>query len=126
MWPFKKNVQEPIQPLPCNHKWKDFNWYLEYSYDSSHYLDYKIIEPYVCTICHERKNVVLSHHHLDLSSRREIKDKLSKLYATFPKLRHEEEVEDEINDFIMVDRQYLTILETLSNPDTDAVPKLKI
>lgn len=125
MWPFKKNIQEPIQPQPCNHKWKDFNWYLDYSYDSCN-LDYRIIEPYVCTICHERKNVVLSNRHIELSSHREIKDKLSKLYATFPKLRHEEEVEDEINDFIMVDRQYLAILEALTDPDANAAPKLKI
>ena len=80
----KKVPEEPekveiIQP-PHEHTWKDMPWYLGIHYSSSaRTAGYRIVEPYICITCGERKNVVLEE--LDWSGQ-------NPLLCNIPKERH--------------------------------------
>lgn len=115
MWPFKKKIPsaQPIEPPPCNHKYKDFPAYLVYTYrDRS--LNLKIQEPYVCIYCKKRKYITLVEHNVSGISKEEsgaIIKQAEREYQSI--LKPQGIVEDMVNDFIMVDRQYLEIADSL-------------
>lgn len=107
----------------CNHKWKDFPWYLAISYyDTERYYsspDYrytlKVVEPYVCIKCKDRRDEVLMTYE---SNSREKRDaKVKELQQTYPdKIRPIVEIEDMVKDEQLVDREYLKLLEQFENP----------
>ncbi len=119
MWPFKKKKQEITttkEPPECVHKYKDFPWYIEshtYNYPNSRKtIDYeiKIMEPYVCVKCYHRKDIVLATHagrHTTYENYWSTIQELEKQYKD--KIKSRPEIEDEINDMILVDREYIDI-----------------
>ena len=112
-WFFGNKKEQEQKPPECNHKWKDFPWYIQstyYSGQSSYNIT--IYEPYVCILCKERKDIVLS--------------KLSRTNETFEQCLEQVEiaeeeykdhiqpravVEDMIHDFQMIDKAYLEAFE---------------
>lgn len=119
MWPFKKKKESVAEtPLKCNHKWQDFRWILEVSY-ANRMLHIKIWEPYVCIYCKERKNVKIGDGYYENVSRKEadeIIDDVREKYKNY--IEEEAIVEDEINDFQLVDRQWLEIAYALRKGQT--------
>lgn len=106
----RKKKQE-LAPPQCRHHWKDFPWYYEATYyrDTST-LNFKVIEPYVCIHCKERKNIELFHR----SSYYRDRDKADKYVTEFleehkDKFQARVITEDQIADMQLVDREYLEI-----------------
>ena len=106
-------------PKHCNHKWKDFKWDIEatYYYSSDNSFNIKIIEPYVCIYCKERKNVILKEYNSACCTEREANN----IYNNWEKrysgnLEDRAIIEDKINDMILVDREYLELYNKVVNP----------
>lgn len=104
--------EKPVEPPKCQHKWRDYDWYMEYTFDRNPglncwILSYKIFEPYVCTLCHDRNNVRLEEGRTSVASKDDLAMALSKIMSLYPKIKARAIVEDEINDDIHVDREYL-------------------
>ena len=121
MWPFNKRPKKSekkvnptyVPPVrECNHKYRDFPWYTDgtYNYDTK-VLDVSVIEPYVCIHCGHRKNVVLDHFCRIFEDFEEAE----KFYDDFQDgkytnmIEKRAVVEDMINDMVLVDRQYIEI-----------------
>ena len=122
MWPFKKKKEEqkqefPVIPeIPHQHVWKDMPWYMEIEYNGTHKTaSYKIIEPYICVTCGERKNVCLEKQewtNVDSGWRDEEYAKIRKRYKDYLKPRAV--VEDMINNILLVkDPGYLQMVEKM-------------
>lgn len=127
---FKKK-QEPnlwIKPMKrpsiCQHKWKDFKWYIETDHKNGHWVHgsyiepksiVRIIKPYVCILCKERKEIVLLEEEYkgceNISSFNNRVKELKVKYDEY--LENKVIIEDQINDFQLVDREYLEIARTL-------------
>ena len=120
--PIQDKPKEPV----CAHKWRDSeHWYFELSMGKD-MVRYKIIEPYVCVFCKQRKNVVLEEGvepAPDMAGAYEVIRRLKRIY---PKLCDRAIVEDEINDAILVDREYLKILDSLRDARKPAKIELKL
>lgn len=118
MWPFTKKSKEPPKPVECRHHWKDFPWYYEATYYKDTYrLEAKLIEPYVCIHCKERKNVTLKEHqrvNLSYDEANELIDEWREKYKNY--MEDRAIVEDMIHDMQLVDREYLAIVESLAHP----------
>lgn len=114
MWPFKRRKPpELIEPLPCNHKWRDFPAYMTYSY-SCQELTVKIYEPYVCVYCKERRDELLNmikRYGVKREDIYTILNGIEKKYAAIIKPRPI--VEDMVKDEQLVDRQHLEIHDML-------------
>jgi len=117
MWPFKKKKPAPtvVTPPPCKHKWQDFPWIIRFYFDyNKGTLKVEIWEPYVCIYCKERKNrKLVEDWYTDVSS-----EQIDKLMAEYREkykehCQHEAIVEDQINDFQLVDREWLEIANML-------------
>ena len=113
----KKNKNKnPPSPPPCNHKWKDFPWYINSTlFDNSKFL-IEIIEPYVCIYCKKRKNIVLekiTRLNITRSRADELICELEEKYKDH--IKDEAIVNDMINDMILVDREYLRLYEEVVN-----------
>lgn len=119
--------QVPAAPPECQHKWKDFDWYVEWNYFPSmtdngmiitkreNYgeLDIKIKEPYVCVWCKKREDKILRSIHFDKINEQEAKNRFAEICKN-PHVRPREEIEDEIADMEhSIDREYLSIVETM-------------
>ena len=122
MWPFKKKKQKtttikmPEKEPECIHKYQDFPWYIEsHTYihpNSRKIIDYqiKIMEPYVCVKCYQRKDVVLVKHTGENTTYENYWNTIQELEKKYKdKIKSRPEVEDEINDMILVDREYINI-----------------
>lgn len=124
------SIPEPVSPLPCEHKWKDFDWYLIYNIDGR-LLDYTIYEPYVCIHCKERKDIALEHKNIYFDSNKAAYIYIETLNEQYPNIKSRAIVEDEINDAQLVDREYLKIAEwlhgsTTSPPSNNTQLKLEV
>ena len=116
----KKKVEEPkeieITLPPHEHVWKDMPWYMITSWSGTKSTaSYKIIEPYICITCGERKNVVLeeaSWSNITPEAREEEYKATRKKYRRY--LKPHAVVEDMINNIILVkDPERLELLEKL-------------
>ena len=99
----------------CAHKYRDFHWYIEGEYraHSPSMFSIRIIEPYVCVWCGDRKNQVLQEivREGNMASKSEMVEVTKSLMDTYgDKIRPRAFVEDEINDMQLVDRDYLRAL----------------
>lgn len=117
VWPFKKKKPVPavVEPQPCKHKWQDFPWIMSFYYDyGQQTLKVIINEPYVCIYCKERQDRVLTRDWYTGVDKEEI-DRLMDKYREKFKDRVEPKavVEDKINDYQMVDREWLEIANIL-------------
>lgn len=116
---FKRRDIEPepvMSDLPCKHKYRDFNWYVDaVFYIDTKQLHIKIIEPYVCVYCKDRRDVVLEETNVYVKNAEEAtkytEDNYDKRYPD--KIKPRVVVEDEINDVILVDREYITLFDKL-------------
>ena len=111
----EQTVFEPdlrTKPVPCQHKRRDFGWYMEYSCNGNKF-DYKIIEPYLCIHCGDRKNVTLDSGRILLEDGETWADAVIALREKYPQICDKAVIEDEINDAILVDREYLRIADYL-------------
>lgn len=118
MWPFSKKKKPNPEYVPpattkreCEHKYRDFSWYTEGSYNvDTRTLTAKIVEPYVCIHCGHRKDVQLkevTRFPLSYEESLEEFDKFKEPYEE--QLKDKAFVEDEIHDMMLVDQQYLEI-----------------
>ena len=109
-----KNTDKPVE-FKCNHKWRDFPWYIQATYFAgTRRFELKIIEPYVCVHCKERKDVVLHHVERDGYSWNDAEKLLAECWEKYGEHCQDRPiVEDMINDMQLVDRQYLEILKSL-------------
>ena len=113
-------------PVKCDHKWRDFDWYIEYC-TRNNGVDYTITEPYLCIHCGERKNVILEKGHIKLDDGDTEASIVSELINMYPKLRMKAIVEDEVHDAALVDREYLRIADYLrGNGELAREIKLKL
>ena len=119
--------QVPAAPPECKHKWKDFDWYVEWKYipcmtdngmiitkrENYGELDIKVKEPYVCIWCKKREDKILRSIHFDEIGEKEAKERFDEIRKN-PHVRPREEIEDEIADMEhSIDREYLSIVETM-------------
>lgn len=126
---FKRKTREPPEqevpvfiPPKCPHTWKDFPWYMTWEWitygvgQQNGELNLKISEPYICVHCKERKDVdllKLTKTNISLQKANDISDEYEKRYKD--KLKPIPVLEDMINDYILVDREKLEIVEKLRN-----------
>ena len=108
MWKRKKKE--------CQHKYKDFDWYIISNYYiDSHILKVRIMEPYVCIFCGNRIDKEL-HAYKTVCNREEIDEKVNTFIKPYQsKLKERAFVEDEINDFILVDKDYIEAYILVNN-----------
>lgn len=115
MWPFRKKAEVPkvIEPRPCQHKYKDFPWYVEGKYDYNTCLEtIHVIEPYVCILCGHRKDVILdtvSRYYSQFEDAEKFYENFRNNVAYAEKIKPRAIVEDMINDMSLVDQKYLDI-----------------
>ena len=115
MWPFKKkSVIQP--PAPCQHKWKDFPWYMEETAKDGRY-SYDILQPYVCVKCKERRNKRLEGYNYSQRSRcLEDIAEAKRVYKDY--LKPKAIVEDMVKDEQLVDREYLRLMDEFQSPSS--------
>lgn len=110
----KKQKQEKINSnfvLPteekCNHKYQDFPPFFLYNWSDNEY-SVKIVESYVCPYCKKRIDKILEERK-GTSSHAEMdgQEIINNLRKNHPEIKEKFEVEDMINDFILVDREYM-------------------
>lgn len=111
-------VPPPIQKK-CEHKFQDFPWYLIWDLQYNRYL-IKVVEPYVCIFCGERRDKVLASY--TGTNYKEGEKLLNELRNRFDNhIKYQEEVEDMINDMLLVDPEYLKwyhLLREQQDPST--------
>ena len=115
----KKQTEEPkfeIPVLPHEHVWKDMPWYMDITYSSTDKTaSYKIMEPYICITCGERKDVVLEEKgwtNIDNEWREKYFTRVRRRYKKYLKPRAV--VEDMINNILLVkDPDYLDTVEIM-------------
>ena len=114
---FKRKSPPPPKPKPCQHMWRDFPWYMEcerFLRSNEPAVSYSIYEPYVCVICGERIDKLLSGQTLTFGSRKWREAYIQKIENRYRgKLRPRAEVEDMINDQQLVDRQKLYFFDRI-------------
>lgn len=121
---FKRKTREPpvFVPPECPHTWKDFPWYMRGEWitygvgQQNGEFTLKISEPYICVHCKKRKDVDLlnlTKMNISLKEANDILDTYEKRYKD--ELKPIPVVEDMINDYILVDREKLEIVEKLRN-----------
>jgi len=109
-----------VEPPPCQHKWRDCEyWYLEYK-ASNEGFTYKIFEPYYCIHCGERNDIMLESGKELITQERPVEKLISEFLALYPQLRPRAVVEDIVNDAIKVDREYLKIYDRLHGDKCNA------
>ena len=111
----KKEEPEQIKPPECRHKWRDFPWYIDSTYYTNGVQVAEVVEPYVCIHCKKRKDVTLDSYRWEhLKNYNQGCDLVSSVEETYSgKIKPRAEVEDMINDFQLVDREYLEIAASL-------------
>ena len=112
-----KNKNEERHPTPqssnCQHKFQDFPWYIESNmytgnYQSSNRLAYKIIEPYVCIYCGERRDIVLEQREITGYSKSDMKKIIESIQENYSdRIKPKPIIEDMINDLKLVDVEHL-------------------
>lgn len=106
-------IIDQIKNAPCNHVWKDFNWFYTKDYKENYRYPWILTlwEPYVCIKCKERKNVELIS--INTSSYKDLINELNARKQRYKQLKEQEEVEDEVNDFIYLDPVSLKLFENI-------------
>lgn len=122
VWPFKrkKRAEEKPEPAPCRHKWQDFPWIMRFYYNYGEgTLRVEVVEPYVCIYCKERQDRLLIRDWYNEISGEQI-DRLIQEYKEKYKehCEHEAVIEDKINDFQLVDREWLEFADLLRRSRT--------
>lgn len=120
---WKKKKAEETEKVefktPCElgkHKYRDFDWYIQvedrnkaFEYEKEYIL--RVIEPYVCVHCGFVNNVTLDEWKFASKSSRDAM--IDKLQRRYKKIGNFLEIQDEIKDMQLVDREYLNIMQQL-------------
>ena len=130
-----KNKNEERHSTPqspsCQHKFQDFPWYIESNmytgnYPSQNCLTYRIIEPYVCVYCGERRNIILENRELTGYSKTNMEKVINDLKETYAdRIKPEPIIEDMINDFKLVDVEYLKWYHFLAGTEDPSTSRPK-
>ena len=114
----KQKQVKPVEPvkIECQHKWRDFPWYITSTYNTSnHYYHVEVIEPYVCVWCGKRQDKTLQHIE-HTGSQKECISVIEALNDTYKDhIRARAFIENDIADMQLVDRDYLRAL-AIVNP----------
>ena len=120
---FSRKKKETEQPKDIDwgkmlheHTWKDMPWYMDVAYNSTNKTaSYKIIEPYICITCGERKNIVLEEEgwsNIDSEWREKYFTRVRRRYKKY--LKPKAIVEDMINNILLVkDPSRLEMIEKM-------------
>lgn len=127
---FKKKKQPVVEEHV--HKWRDFNWYMKASYSDGR-CSIEIYEPYVCVSCKTRKDILL-YRHDSRCSKAEFYDKVREYEKEFAdNLRPKAVIEDQVNDMILVDKDFIEAWDKLHKQKLEdfekqsaSVPKLVV
>lgn len=124
-WPWQKPKEE--KPKECNHKYKDFPWYVETTHWSgSRECEVKVVEPFVCVLCKQRKNVVLqtlTRNNYCWKDALKFSARIEKEYEQYCKPRPV--VEDMIADMQLIDREFLKYYDLIHDTE-NSVPKIEL
>lgn len=131
-WPFKKKTAEKSRQQTCNHKYKDFPWYIVISYYDTKKYTYmndwrytlKVMAPYVCVKCKHRRDEQLQYYESGKAEQRDAK--VAELQRNYPDdIRPAVEVEGMIKDEQLVDREYLRLIDEFYHPE-DTLGKIDL
>ena len=117
----KKELLEELAKPPCqqkggSHLWRDFPAFIQWKTGKNGYI--KVMEPYICTYCHERDDRLLEKTEYSNLSQQRLDEIIDKLMAEYPDLiKPRVVVEDMVEDAIHVDRMRLKIWEQLHTPE---------
>ena len=119
------------QSSTCLHKFQDFPWYIESNiftgnYQNQNRLTYRIIEPYVCIYCGERRDIVLEQREItgySKSSMKEIVDNVQETYSD--RIKPKPIIEDMINDLKLVDVEHLKWYHFLAGTEDPSTSRPK-
>lgn len=113
-WNRKPKTQEEPKPIviPCRHKYRDFQWYIENKVYNSGNWEIQIIEPYVCVHCGDRKNQLLTE--ISGHGRDKLAQNMARLREIYGEnIQPRAFIENEISDMQLVDRDYLRALAVI-------------
>lgn len=125
-------LKKKNKPQVCNHKYKDFPWYIVTSYYDTDRYEYrhdwrytlKVMAPYVCIKCKHRRDEMLQYYESNDSDKRD--SKVSELQEKYPEdIRPTVEVEGMVKDEQLVDREYLRLIDEFYHPE-DAFEKIDL
>lgn len=106
-----------LEPPPCPHTFKDFPWYMTSSWNEKGKFELvlKLMEPYVCVHCGERKDIQLVTTTINNIKLNQVKDAEKEFLQEFGngEVRPISVVEDMIHDAIFVDREKLSIVNKI-------------
>ena len=120
----KKEKNKTVEmPQVCNHKYRDFNWYIDATYyNDTEEFNYKIVEPFICIHCGHRKDIVLVEKSKMFDSYENALNEYDKLQEQYKEhLKDRALLEDEIADMQLVDREYLKIIDMLHNSNSKKI-----
>ena len=130
-----KNKNEERHPTPqsssCQHKFQDFPWYIESNMSTGNYqiqncLVYKLIEPYVCIYCGERRDIILEQREIKGYSKSDMKKILDNLQETYSeRIKPKPIIEDMINDLKLVDVEHLKWYHFLAGTEDPSTSRPK-
>jgi hypothetical protein len=110
MWPFSKKQPKEHK---CEHKYKDFPWYVESTTYGNGFASFSITikEPYVCMKCGDRIDKTLWSYRSQSNyknGQKLFQEKMNSIIETYKdKIKDRAVIEDMINDMILVDRDYV-------------------
>lgn len=119
------------QSINCQHKFQDFPWYLESNmytgtYTSQNRLVYKLIEPYVCIYCGERRDIVLEQREITGYSKSDMKKMIENVQETYSdRIKPRAIIEDMVNDLKMVDVAHLKWYHYLAGTEDPSTSRSK-
>jgi hypothetical protein len=117
--------KKKVKKITCNHKWKDFSWYIIIQKEEkflNKFYTVRVYEPYVCIHCKERRDEAIFERIFQYNY--EVENCVKNLQKKYPQIKPIIEVNDEIADFQLVDREYLAIAGVLQNKNY-SVPTLE-
>lgn len=114
------------KPKECKHKYKDFPWFIALERDERSILEryrLKVVEPYVCLLCKQRIDVVLSCvSNVDID---DIDEKIKSIKNRYKdKIEERAVVEDMVNDCQLVDKSFLESYEYSQKVTEDIMKSL--
>lgn len=130
----KKKIEQvtPPKAKECDHKYRDFPWYIEskFTRSTTYYgarFDYniKIMEPYVCIHCKKRKDVLLQEFSASGVSYETYENTFNQICNRYKDhLKDKAVIEDMINDMQLVDQEYLKWYRIVKGQEEMPKPKL--
>ena len=119
------------QSQSCQHKFQDFPWYIESNmhtgyYQNQNHLIYKLIEPYVCIYCGERRDITLEQREITGYSKDKMQKVIENIKETYSdRIKPRPIIEDMINDLKLVDAEHLKWYHYLAGTEDPSTSRPK-